>query len=199
MRKTLVNFALAAVFVAALTVTSNAQTNSNVANVTLNAAVTESLTVALAGGTTQNWTGANALTPGNAVNASASAAVTATTTWVLQPGRTSVRLFAFFPSTTALTAATPVGSGGVNIPTSAFEVRVGAGAFTPVTQDNSASGVGVAGSSLVLQTTAITGANKNGNTNASLTFNINLSSAPMQLLPADTYTGTLSIMAQATP
>jgi hypothetical protein len=197
MRKTLVNFALAAVFVAALTVTSNAQTNSNVANVTLNAAVTESLTVALAGGTTQNWTGANALTPGNAVNASASAAVTATTTWVLQPGRTSVRLFAFFPSTTALTAATPPASGGVNIPTSAFEIQVGAGAFTPVTQNN--AGFGVAGSSLLLQTTAITGANKNGNTNASLTFNINLSSVPMQQLPADTYTGTLSIQAQATP
>src|SRR5439155_20399723 len=112
--------------------------------------------------------------------------------WVLTPGRTSVALYAYFASAAA--ALVPA-VGTTNIPSSAFEVKVGAGAFTPVNGTN--AGFGVAGSSLLLQTTAITGANKVSSTTASLTFNINLTTLPQ--LPADTYTGTLNIQASATP
>ena len=196
--------ALVCAFIAATTLVGNAATNSNTATVTLNAAVSESLTISLGGATTQTWTGASALTPGNATNAPSTGATTVNTTWVLQPGRTAVKLYAFFASSaTALASATPAASGGVDIPTSAFEITAtgtGATAGTnPVTQTT--AGVGGANASLLLQSTNITGANKVNTTGlaASLTFNINLSSAAMQQLPADTYSGTLSIMAQATP
>ena len=175
-----------------LGVPANAATNSNTATVALSATVNTSLTVALSSAT-QTWdTGSgNPLTPGSASNAG-NAGITVTTSWVLQPGHTSVALYGYFASATA--ALTPA-VGTTNIPSSAFEIKVGAGAYTPVSGTN--SGFGVAGSSLLLQTTAITGANKVSSTTAALTFNINLSSLPQ--LPADTYSGTLNIQAQATP
>jgi hypothetical protein len=177
----------------AASVTSYAQ-NSNVAQITLNAAVAESITVGLSGNT-QTWA---SLTPGAAANAG-SGAITVTTNWVLRPGRTQVRLYAFFASTVALASQTG-GAGSVDIPTSAFQINsANLGAATTVNQDNSGVGIGVAGSSLILRTTAITGLNRNGSSNDALTFNIDLSSAAMQQLPADTYQGTLNIQAQATP
>jgi hypothetical protein len=170
----------------------SASTNSNNTTVALTATVNTSLTVGLSG-STQTWnTGtANPLTPGAASNPG-NAGITVTTTWVLQPGNTSVALYGYFASAAAALAPTV---GTTNIPSSAFEIKVGAGAFTPVSGTN--AGFGVAGSSLLLQTTAITGANKVSSATAALTFNINLTTLPQ--LPADTYTGTLNIQAQATP
>jgi hypothetical protein len=170
----------------------SASTNSNNTTVALTATVNTSLTVGLSG-STQTWsTGtANPLTPGAASNPG-NAGITVTTTWVLQPGNTSVALYGYFASA-AVALAPAVGT--TNIPSSAFEIKVGAGAFSPVSGTN--AGFGVAGSSLLLQTTAITGANKVSNATAALTFNINLST--LGQLPADTYTGTLNIQAQATP
>jgi len=170
----------------------SASTNSNNTTVALTATVNTSLTVGLSG-STQTWnTGtANPLTPGAASNPG-NAGITVTTTWVLQPGHTSVALYGYFASAAVALAPT---AGTTNIPSSAFEIKVGAGAFTPVSGTN--AGFGVAGSSLLLQTTAITGANKVSSATAALTFNINLTSLPQ--LPADTYTGTLNIQAQATP
>jgi hypothetical protein len=46
---------------------------------------------------------------------------------------------------------------------------------------------------------AITGVNKNSSRIDTLTFNLNLSSAAMQQLPADDYVGTMTLQAQATP
>lgn len=172
--------------------TAKAATNSNTAAVALSATVNTSLTVSLSSAT-ETWSTANsnAPTPGNASNPG-NAGITVTTSWVLQPGHTSVALYAYF--TSAIAALTPA-AGTTNIPSSAVEIKVGAGAFTPLSGTN--AGFGVAGSSLLLQTTAITGANKVSSATAALTFNLNLSTLPQ--LPADTYSGTLNIQAQATP
>ncbi len=169
-----------------------AATNSNTGTVALSATVNTSLTVSLSSAT-QTWAtaNANALTPGNSSNPG-NAGITVTTSWVLQPAQTAVALYGYFASATA--ALTPA-VGTTNIPSAAFEIKVGAGAFTPVSGTN--AGFGVAGSSLLLQTTAITGANKVSSATAALTFNLNLSTLPQ--LPADTYSGTLNIQAQATP
>jgi hypothetical protein len=177
---------------ALLAMPANAAVNSNNATVALTAVVNTSLTVSLSSAT-QNWDTAhsNALVPGNASNPG-NAAITVTTTWQLTSTQTSVDLYAYFASATAALVPT---TGTTNIPSSAFEIKVGAGAFTPVSGTN--AGFGVAGSSLHLQATAITSANKISSTTASLTFNLNLSTLPQ--LPADTYTGTLNIQAQATP
>ncbi len=166
--------------------------NSNTPTVSLSALAPESLTVSLSG-STQTWsTGTgNALTPGNASNPG-NAAINVTTTWALATSRTAVALYAFFVSTNATTGTADATQ---HIPSSAFEIKVGAGAFTPVSATN--AGFGVAGSSLQLFTQAISGANRNSNRTDALTFNINLSTLPQ--LPADTYTGTLDIQAQATP
>ncbi|MGH9521012.1 MAG: hypothetical protein ACRD3E_00610 [Terriglobales bacterium] len=171
---------------------ANASTNSNNTTVGLTATVNESLTVGLSGAT-QTWTTgtANPLTPGQASN-NGDSAITVTTTWTLSPSRTAVVLYAYFASATAALVPT---AGTTNIPASDFEIKVGAGSFTPVSGTN--AGFGVAGSSLQLQSTTINGTNKVGSATAVLTFNINLSTLPQ--LPADTYTGTLNIQAQATP
>jgi hypothetical protein len=170
----------------------HAATNSNTGTVALSATVNTSLTVSLSGAM-EIWStlNSNAPTPGNASNPG-NAGITVTTSWVLQPGHTSVALYSYFSS--AVAALTPL-VGTTNIPSSAIEIKVGAGAFTPVSGTN--AGFGVAGSSLLLQTTAITGANKVSTATAALTFNLNLSTLPQ--LPADTYSGTLNIQAQATP
>ena len=175
-----------------LSLPASAATNSNNATVALTATVNTSLTVGLSSATqTWNTANSNALTPGAASN-NGNAGITVTTTWVLQPGHTSVALYGYFASAAAALVPT---AGTTNIPSSAFEIKVGAGAFTAVSGTN--AGFGVAGSSLLLQTTAITGANKVSSATAALTFNLNLTSLPQ--LPADTYTGTLNIQAQATP
>jgi hypothetical protein len=192
MKSNISRFMLGALIMAA-SLTSYAQ-NSNTATITLNAAVAESITVGLSGNT-QTWA---SLTPGSATNAG-SGPITVTTNWVLLPGRTQLRLYAFFGSTVAL-ASVSGGAGSVDIPTSAFQINSASlGALTTVNQDNTAASIGVAGSSLILRTTAITGVNKNGSSSDALSFNIDLSSLAMQQLPADTYQGTLNIMAQATP
>lgn len=196
MRSTLKVLGFTMIALLAMTTATFAATNSNAPTITLTAKVDTSLTVSLSGNT-QSWDSANAtpnaMTPGAASNPG-NAAITATTSWVLQPGHTAVKLYAYFAS--AANALTPA-VGTTNIPSSAVEIKVGAGSFTPVSQDNTAAGMGVAGSSLLLKTIAITGANKVSSDASTLNFNINLSS--LTQLPADTYTGTLTIQAQATP
>ena len=89
----------------------------------------------------------------------------------------------------------------MDIPASAFEVSstsaFNGNVLLPVTQ--AVAGVPVPGASLILNEETITGTNRNGVWNDTLSFNINLSSAAMQQLPADDYVGTLNVMAQATP
>ena len=156
----------------------------------------QSITVSLSGGSVQ-WNNGfgNALTPGNSTNAG-SASITISTIWSLAITSTRLRLYAYFNSSTAALAHGSLicTTGCPDIPSSAVELKIGAGAFTPVTGSGP---FGAAGASLRLLNIAITGANRNSSNTSVLAFNINLSSLPQ--LPADTYSGTLTIQAQATP
>jgi len=175
---------------------AHAQLNSNAPTISLSATANESLTVNLSGNAVTWSTGtSNALVPGNASNAG-NTTITVTTDWKLKSSRTAVALYAFFAS--AANAFTGAADNTQHIPSSMFEIKVGAGSFAPVTQTN--AGFGGAGASLQIFSQSLTaGTDKNSSRNDVLTFNINLSSAGGQQLAADTYNGTLTIQAQATP
>src|SRR5215470_16066859 len=163
---------------------ASAQLNSGAQPITLNANMAESLTVNLSASAV-NFT----LTAGNPNNPG-STNITATTAWVLKPGRTAVGVYAYFGSSaSALTDGV-----GDNIPSSAFFISDNGGAFTALTNTVAFGG---ANAGLQLANVTITGANKNGNRTDAMAFNINLSTLPQ--LPANAYTGTLNIQAQATP
>jgi heme/copper-type cytochrome/quinol oxidase subunit 3 len=165
---------------------ASAQLNSGAQTIALNANLAESLTLTLSANTV-NFT----LAAGSATNAG-SAGVTATTAWTLAPGRTSVGVYAYF---TSATAALTDGAGD-NIPSSAFYIADNAGTSTPLTNTVA---YGAANAGLKLATVAITGANRSSSRTDAMTFNINLSGGTLPQLPANTYTGTLNIQAQATP
>ena len=177
---------IAAVLLAVMCAVSlaSAQINSGAQPITLNANLAESLTVSLSGNNV-NFT----LTPGSPNNAG-STTITATTAWVLKPGRTAVGVYAYFGS-----SASALNDGaGDNIPSSAFFISDNGGASTALT---STVAFGGANAGLQLANVSITGANKNANRTDVMAFNINLSALPQ--LPANPYTGTLNIQAQATP
>lgn len=164
---------------------ASAQLNSGAQAIALNANLAESLTLTLSA-TSVNFT----LSAGSANNPG-SAGVTATTTWTLAPGRTSVGVYAYFTSaTSALT------DGVDNIPSSAFYIADNGGASTPLT--NSVA-FGAANAGLKLATVAITAANRSSSHTDAMAFNINLTGGTLPQLPANAYTGTLNIQAQATP
>lgn len=163
---------------------ASAQLNSGAQPITLNANLAESLTVNLSGNTV-NFT----LTPGSNSNPG-STNITATTAWVLKPGRNVVGIYAYFASS----AAALTDGAGDNIPSSAFSISDNGGAQTALT-NTVAFGGNNAG--LQLENIAITGANRNAKSTDVMGFNINLTTLPQ--LPANAYTGTLNIQAQATP
>lgn len=169
-----------------MTVAASAQ-NSNAANVSMSANLAESVTVSLSGANV-NFT----LTSGSTSNPG-DTTIDATTDWVLKPGRTSLKLFAYFDSSTIALAHQDAANTG-DIPSSAVEVGVNGGALTPV---SSTVVFGAANAGLQLFDQSITGANKTGTRTDALAFNINLGS--LTQLAADTYNGTLHIQAQATP
>jgi hypothetical protein len=167
-----------------------AQINSNTGTVTLNAQLSESLTISVNSGNNVNFTLA-----GNTAANAGSTTTGITTAWVLKPGRTSVAVWAYFGSATAALVHQTAGN-TVDIPSSAVKIQVGgAGAFNALTAvspfNAAASGLQI-GSSI-----AITGANKNSSRNDTLAYQIDTTVVPQ--LPADTYIGTLNIQAQATP
>jgi len=184
---------------------SAATLNSNQPSVQLQAVAPESLTVALTGPTTVTWA---AVVPGanfsNAAN-QGSGTVGVTTTWQLKNGHNSLVVYAFF---TSATSAMVHGDSAntVDIPSSAVMVKGGdLGSYTAIATNPPGTPLGpvvpAAGATATLRTIAITGANKNGTDTLAtpLSFALDLSSAAMQQLPSDTYTGTLYIQAQATP
>jgi hypothetical protein len=156
----------------------------------------EFITISLSGGSV-NWTNAtgNSLIPGQATNPGSNT-ITISSSWDLQPGRTALVLYGYFSSSTAALAhqSAVCTTGCLDIPASAVEIRVNGGALTPC---NSSGPFGAAGSSAQVFNLRITGANKIGNRTDVVAFNINLASLPQ--LPADSYAGTLSLQAQATP
>lgn len=164
--------------------------NSNVGTVTINATLTESLTVAITSGAAVTIP----ILPNTAVNGTATT-TGVTTTWTLKPGRTSVALWAYFSSAATALVHTTAGN-TTDIPSSAVKIQVGgAGAFNALTVvspfNAAASGLQI-GPSI-----AITGLNKNSSRADTLAYQIDTTVVPQ--LQADTYTGTLNIEAQATP
>ena len=162
------------------------QLNSSTASVTLTATLGETLTVAA--------------TP-NAVNfalvaggvATANAPVAITTSWVLSAGRANVELDAYFSSATAALAF--AGPPVSDIPTSAVLGQVTTGTPTTYTAFTQSAALGPAGAGLTLFTQALTSSNRTSSRVDNLNLEINLSSLPQ--LPAATYTGTLTLQAQA--
>jgi hypothetical protein len=153
-----------------------------------------SITVSVSGGSV-GWNNSfgNALTPGSATNPGSSS-ITISTSWSLLLLNNRLRLYAYFNSSTAALVHTVCTTGCTDIPSSAIQLQVNAGAFNPVTGTGP---FGAAGASLILFDIPISALNLIGSRNDALTFNIDLSSLPQ--LPADTYNGTLMIQAQATP
>jgi hypothetical protein len=176
---------LAAVaFVAiALAVSAHAQVrNSGASSITLNAVLNDSISVSLSSNAV-NFT----LISGSASNPG-STGVAATTSWLLRPSVGSLKLYAFFSSSTA---ALTDGAGN-NIPSAEFQISNNAGPFNPLTNTVPFGG---ANAGLQLSSTPILGNNKSGTRTDNMNFNINL--VPLPNLPAGVYTGTLTIQAQA--
>lgn len=156
--------------------------NSGAQTITLQAVLTDSISVSLSSAAV-NFN----LSPGNASNPG-STGVTATTSWLLKPSVGSVRVYAFFSSS----AAALTDGAGNNIPSADFQLSDNAGPFTALT---STVPFGGANAGLLVSQTKILGNNKSGSHTDVMNFNINLSTLPS--LPAGTYTGTLTIQAQA--
>jgi hypothetical protein len=165
---------------------ASAQLNSTAQAITLNAKLNESLTVTLTANAV-NFT----LSAGSATNPG-SANITATTAWTLAAGRGNVNVFAYFSSATAA-LSDPAGD---NIPSSAFFIADNAGPSTALT---STVAFGGANAGLQLANVPITITNRSSSHTDAMAFNINLTGGTLPQLPANTYTGTLNIQAQATP
>ena len=172
-----------AVCFCALTALCRAQVlNSGASTIALQAVLTDSVSVSLSGNAVNfNLTAGSANNPG-------STSITATTTWLVRPGTNRVRLYAFFSSSAS---ALTDGSGN-NIPSADFQISDNGGAFNPL---NNTVPFGGANAGRLLSTTRIRGNNRAGSHSDVMNFNINL--APLPNLPAGTYTGTLTIQAQA--
>lgn len=172
----------AIVMVMFVTPASRAQNlNSSAQPVALTATLAESLTVVLSNNTV-NFP----LVPSGTVNGSA--AVGVTTTWALAGTRTSLNLYAFFASTTALKDA-----GTDVIPTANFYGSINGGAFSAFTGGTAPALFGGANSKTIFTTAPLTGA-FGGTRTDTLNFQINTTGLA---LPATSYTGTLNIQAQA--
>jgi len=175
--------AVLALVVAGLAAPAGAQVrNSGASPIALQAVLNDSITVSLSANAVNfNLTAGSASNPG-------STSITATTTWLLRPNVASLKVYAFFSnSASALTDGV-----GDNIPSADFQISNNGGAFTALTNTMPFGG---ANAGLQLSSTPILGNNKSGNHNDVMNFNINL--APLPNLPAATYTGTLTIQAQA--
>jgi hypothetical protein len=159
--------------------TTEAQVNSNSATVNLTATLPESLTIS-ASPTSVNFTLASSGT------AAGSAQVSITTAWALLATRSSLTLYAFCSSPTA---ALTDGSGN-NIPAANLTGSPNGGAFSSFT----ANGPFGTGTSLAIFTQAITTGNLNSTRTDTLNLNINTTGLS---LPVGTYTGVLTIRAQA--
>ena len=155
----------------------------------------QTLTVLLSGNQVR-WTNAtgNPLIPGSATN-NGSNPITVTTAWVnLVPGLSKpLTVWAYFNNAgAALAHMSACTAGCPDIPSSAVEIRVNGG---PLSAVNQTGPFGAPGAALPVFSIKITGNNRTGVEVDNLAFNMNLSALPN--LPADSYSGTLFIQAQA--
>lgn len=163
-------------------VSAHAQLVSGARTITLNANLSESISVNLSANGVKF-----VLTAGSATNNGAPA-VTATTFWIMRNASRTVSLYAYFAS-----ASSALSDGfGDNIPSANFSISDNGGAYAPLVNTVAFGG---ANAGLQLFTNKITGQTKTGNHTDNMQFNIDLSTLPN--LPAGIYTGTLVIQAQA--
>ena len=155
--------------------------NSAASPIALRAVLPESLTLTLSGNAVNfNLVAGSPNNPG-------STPITATTNWVLKRGVGVVTVYAFFASSTsALTDGV-----GDNIPSADFQISDNGGAFRSL---NRTVPFGGAKAGLALARSFVRG-NYRGTRSDVMKFNINL--RPLPTLPADSYTGMLTIQAQA--
>lgn len=177
----------AAVVLLLIPAVSQAQVLTPQSNVTLNARLTETLSISLTGASLVNFT----LVPGGVAAGDSSVAIQ--TSWVLRPNRTAVKLVGYFDTTNALTDPGPPSA---DIASSNVFGRVATGSPTSFTAfTGTVAGVGTAGASLQLFSETILGTNKTKTRTDNLDLQIDLTSAPQQ--PAGDYTGVLRIQAIA--
>jgi hypothetical protein len=136
----------------------------------------------------------SSLTPG-AVNSFSGGPVSVTTSWTsLKSSRTAVKLYSYFTSaTSALVHTNSLNT--TDIPSSTVKIRLnGSGGYNP---HSSVTPFNATASGLLLFTTTINSGNRTSSRTDALDVQLDLTTLPQ--LPADTYTGTLRIQAQATP
>jgi hypothetical protein len=169
-------------------ISSNAfgQKNSNSASVAITATMAESLSVSATPGTLN-------LTLVQGGTTAASGAVSITTTGLFLPTRANVQLDGYFSSAAA--ALTDGATPADNIPTSAILGQMTTGLPTTYTAFTGTPALGPAGAGLKLFTVPLTAANRAFTRTDNLTLEINTTALPQ--LPAGTYTGTLTLQAQA--
>jgi hypothetical protein len=159
--------------------------NSSPATVTLNATLGETLTVSA----TPNTVNFTLVNNGTALG---SVPVVITTSWVLGQGRANVVLDGYFGTPTA--ALTSGGATPANIPTSAVLGEDLLGTPTAYTAFTQTGVVGTAGAGLEIFTQPLTALNRAAVRVDNLLLEINTTGL---ILPAASYTGTLTLQAQA--
>jgi hypothetical protein len=158
---------------------AQAQLNSGIGNVNLNAVLSTSLTVNAAPGLVNFALPASGTAIGSAV-------ITVITGWTLKPSVGAVTTYAYFVTP----GAALTDGAGDDIPSSSVSGSVNAGVFGAFTGASPFA----AGSSITLSSTKIIGNNKSGTHTD--TLNMKISTVGLGL-PAATYTGVLNIEAQA--
>jgi hypothetical protein len=127
----------------------------------------------------------------NLVRASATnggnTAVNVSTSWVIGGQHRNLTVYCYFAN-----SAAALSGGGVNIPSSAFSISTNGTAFRPLTISEPFGGAN-AGRRIIADIPITGTANRTDN----VVFNIDLSAGTLPQLPAGTYTGTLSVRAQA--
>lgn len=180
-----VKFVLAAGLALAVSSISYGQNlNSTAATVALNATLAESLTVSASANTLSI-----PLTAG--AKSAPAGPLTITTAWVLKGTRNNVQLVSYLSSSTAA-----LSDGTNNIPASAVQGQVNSGTYNAYT-NGASNGIGLAGATLNIGTTAITNTNRNSSRTDTLNIEVDLSTGSLPQLPASTYTGTLNLQAVA--
>lgn len=179
-----VRSALIAIAVASGTASAQPGLLSNIATVTINATKPTSLTVTVNSGGTQTL----ASLTDNATNNFATP-VNITTAWDINPSAASVSLVGYFSN-----PAQALTNGPDNIASSLVKGMMSTGTPTSMTAftQNAVGGAGQAGGSLLLFTTAISGANKKSSRTDDLNLQIDLTG---QTATAGTYNGTLNLRA----
>jgi hypothetical protein len=127
----------------------------------------------------------------NLVRASANnlgnTSVDVTTSWVIGAQNRTLTVYCYFAN-----SAAALTGGGVNIPSSAFSISTNGTAFRPLIISEPFGGAN-AGRRIIADI-PITGTNHRTD---NVVFNIDLSTGTLPQLPPGTYTGTLTIRAQA--